>query len=50
MSQNQNPTSFNPRKEIKEKFIRKDFDVENWSRFIALTSNKNSLAKFHHSQ
>ena len=50
MSQNQNPTSFNPRKEIKAKFIRKDFDVENWSRFIALTSNKNSLAKFHHSQ
>jgi hypothetical protein len=40
-NQNQNPTSPKNRENI----IEEEFEVENWSRFIVLTSNQKPLAK-----
>jgi hypothetical protein len=40
-NQNQNPTSSKKRKNI----IEEEFEVENWSRFIVLTSNQKPLTK-----
>ena len=44
LSQDQNPTSSNPKKKGKN-ILEEEFEVENWSRFIVLDSNEKHLAK-----
>lgn len=43
LSQNQNPTSSNPKK--RKNILEEEFEVENWSRFIVLTSNQKPITK-----
>jgi len=41
LSQNQIPTSSNPKK--RTNILEEEFEVENWSRFIVLTSNQKTI-------